>query len=117
MTCTPGWARESTGGWTGSAQSYPEPLVGERLADGEYVRLELHTEPDGEVWSRSEALGVDFFCRTSEDGISDFRLRDIASGAWLNTLGDEIAARQAAESRAAELEAEVQRLRQQLDRQ
>ena len=98
-------------------ESYPEPLVGERLVDGEYVRLELHTEPDGEVWSRSEALGVDFFCRTSEDGISDFRLRDSASGEWLNTLGDEIASRKAAEVRAGELEAEVQRLRQQLDRQ
>ena len=98
-------------------ESYPEPLVGERLVDGEYVRLELHTEPDGEIWSRSEALGVDFFCRTSEGGISDFRMRDSASGEWLNTLGDEIAAREAAETRAAELEAEVQRLRQQLDRQ
>ena len=105
-------------------ESYPEPLVGERLVDGEYVRLELHTEPDGEVWSRSEALGVDFFCRTSEDGISDFRMRDSASGAWLNTLGDEIAARKAAEAQAQvaearnrELQAEIQRLRQQLDRQ
>ncbi len=108
--------------WAG--ESYPVPLEGERLVDGQYVRLELHTEPDGEVWSRSEALGVDFFCRTSEDGISDFRLRDSATGEWLNTLGDEIAARQAAETqaqtaeaRAAQLEAEVQRLREQLDRQ
>ena len=112
-------------------ESYPEPLVGERLEDGQYVRLELHTGPDGEVWSRSEVLGVDFFCRTSQDGISDFKLRDSASGEWLNTLGDEIAARQAAqtraqaaeaqtqaaEARAAELEAELQRLRQQLDQQ
>ena len=98
-------------------ESYPQPLQGERLVDGEYVRYELHTEPDGEVWSRSEVLGVDFFCRTSEDGISDFRLRDSATGEWLNTLGDEIAARQAAEARTAELEAEIERLREQLDRQ
>ena len=98
-------------------ESYPQPLVGERLVDGQYVRLELHTEPDGEVWSRSDVLGVDFFCRTSEDGISDFRLRDSATGEWLNTLGDEIAARQAAEARTAELEAEIERLREQLDRQ
>ena len=34
-------------------ESYPEPLVGERLVNGEYVRFELHTEPDGAVWSRS----------------------------------------------------------------
>ena len=104
-------------------ESYPEPLVGERLVDGQYVRLELHTEPDGAVWSRSEVLGVDFFCR-AEDGISDFKLRDTASGEWLNTLGDEIAARQAAEARAQaaqarkrELQAEIERLRTRIDRQ
>ena len=26
--------------------NYGEPLVGERLVDGEYVRFELHTEPE-----------------------------------------------------------------------
>ena len=109
-------------------ESYPEPLVGESLVDGEYVRLELHTESDGAVWSRSEVLGVDIFCRTITEGISDFQIRDTASGEWLNTLGDEIAARQAAEAQAQaaeaqaqavrarnrELEAELERLRQQL---
>ena len=97
-------------------ESYPEPLVGESLVDGEYVRLELHTEPDGAVWSRSEVLGVDFFCRT-ENGISDFKMRDTASGQWLNTLGDEIAARQASDARNRELQAEIERLRQRIDRQ
>ncbi len=104
-------------------ESYPEPLVGERLVDGQYVRLDLHIEPDGEVWSRSELLGVDFYYRV-EDGVGEFSLRDSATGEWLNTLGDEIAARQAAEAQAQaaearnrELQAEIQRLRQQLDRQ
>ena len=97
-------------------ESYPEPLVGERLVDGQYVRLELHTEPDGAVWSRSEVLGVDIFCRT-ENGISDFKMRDTASGQWLNTLGEEIAARQASDARNRELQAENERLRQQLGRQ
>ncbi|MYE53580.1 MAG: Uma2 family endonuclease, partial [Chloroflexi bacterium] len=46
---------------------YGEPLVGERLVDGEYVRFDLHTEASGDVWSRSEALGVDFYHRI-EDG-------------------------------------------------
>ena len=95
---------------------YGEMLVGERLVDGEYVRLELHTEPDGAVWSRSEVLDVDFFCRV-EDGIGRFSLRDSATGEWLNNPSEEVAARKAAESRAEELEAEVQRLRQQLGRQ
>ena len=105
-------------------ESYDEPLVGEHLVNSEYARYELHTEPDGAVWSRSEVLGVDIFCRTSEDGISDFKMRDTASGEWLNTLGDEIAARQAAEARAQaaqarkrELQAEIERLRQRIDRQ
>ena len=75
---------------------YGERLVGERLVDGEYVRLELHTEPNGDVWSRSEVLGVDIFCRV-EDGIGRYSLRDSATGEWLNLLGDEKAARQAAE--------------------
>ena len=125
------WRVDRTG------ENYGEPLVGERLVDGEYVRLELHTEPDGEVWSRSELLGVDFYYRV-EDGVGEFSLRDSATGEWLNTLGDEIAARQAAEAQAQaaeaqtqaaeaqtqaaearnrELQAEIRRLRQQLDRQ
>ena len=53
---------------------YGEPLVGERLVNGEYVRFELHTEPNGDTWSRSEVLGVDFYQR-SEDGLSTFMLR------------------------------------------
>ena len=105
------------------AENYGEPLVGERLVDGEYVRCELHTEPDGDIWSRSEALGVDFYYRI-EGGVGRYLLRDSATGQWLNTLSDEIAARQAAEAQAQaaqarnrELEAELQRLRQQLDKQ
>ena len=96
-------------------ENYGEPLVGERLVGGEYVRFDLHTEPNGDVWSRSEVLGVDFYHRV-EDGIGMFFLRDSESGEWLNTLSDEIAARQAAEARNRELEAELQRLRQQFDR-
>ena len=104
------WRVDRTG------ENYGQPLVGERLVDGEYVRLELHTEPDGDIWSRSEVLGVDFYYRV-EDGIGTFSLRDSATGEWLNTLGDEIAARQAAQARNRELQAEVERLRQRLDRQ
>ena len=114
--------------WLG--ESYPEPLVGERLVSGEYVPFELHTEPDGAVWSRSEVLEVDFFCRVEEDEALFF-LRDSVTGEWLNSLRDEKAAhaktraeRQAAEARAAAAKAraaaakaELERLRRQLDRQ
>ena len=60
-------------------ENYGQPLVGERLVDGEYVRYELHTEPNGDVWSRSEVLGVDFYYRV-QDGVGTFSLRDSANG-------------------------------------
>ena len=93
---------------------YGEPLVGERLVDGEYMRFELHTESDGDVWSRSEVLGVDFYHRV-EDGISWFLLRDSATGEWLGDLSEEVeahaeteAARQAAEAARRVAEARAQ---------
>ncbi|MCY3543585.1 MAG: Uma2 family endonuclease [Chloroflexi bacterium] len=76
---------------------YGEPLVGERLVNGEYNRFELHTESNGEIWSRSEVLGVDFYHRL-EDGISTFSLWDSVTGERLKTPGEEVAARQAAEA-------------------
>ena len=119
---------------------YGEPLVGERLVNGEYVRFELYKEPNGDTWSRSEVLGVDFYQR-SEDGLSTFMLRDSVTGEWLSDLSEEVAAhaqtesaRQAAEARASvaeqahleerearlaaearnrELQAELERLRRQ----
>ena len=98
---------------------YGEPLVGERLVDGEYVRFELHTEANGDEWSRSEVLGVDFYHRV-EDGISWFLLRDSATGEWLGDLREEIEAHaetearlQEQEARNRELEAELERLRRQ----
>ena len=99
---------------------YGEPLVGERLVDGEYMRCELHAEPNGDVWSRSEVLGVDIYYRAEDESFGVFLLRDSVTGEWLNTLSEEIAAhaetetarqaaetaRQAAEARAqAEVEA------------
>ena len=101
---------------------YGEPLVGERLVDGEYVRFELHTEANGDVWSRSEVLGVDFYHRL-EDGISVFPLRDSETGKWLGDLGEEVAAHaeteaahQAAEARAQEAEARNRELEAELER-
>ena len=78
------------------------------------MRFDLHTEPNGDTWSRSEVLGVDFYQR-SEDGLSTFMLRDSATGEWLGDLSEEVeahaqtkAARQEAEARAQEAEARAQ---------
>ena len=92
---------------------YGEPLVGERLVDGEYARFKLHTESNGDTWSRSEVLGVDFYHRL-EEGVSAFLLRDSVTGEWLGDLSEEAEARQEAEARNRELQAEVERLRRQL---
>ena len=105
---------------------YGEPLVGERLVNGEYVRFPLHTAANGDEWSRSEVLGVDFYHRV-ENGISWFLLRDSETGEWLGDAGEEREARLAAEAELAEratqlqeqearnreLEAELERLRRQ----
>lgn len=99
---------------------YSEPLVGERLVDGVYQPFQLHTDENGDTWSRSEVLGVDFVYRAEEENYGTFLLRDSATGEWLNTLGEERAARQAeavarreAEARIQELESEIERLRSQ----
>ena len=74
--------------------------------DGEYVRFDLHTESNGDEWSRSEVLGVDFYHRI-EDGISWFLLKDSATSEWLGDAGEEREARLEAEARLAESEARL----------
>jgi len=97
------WRFDAFGG-----EYYGEPLVGERLVDGEYRRIEQHDEPDGSVWSRSEVLRVDFWCITDADGYTEFRLKDADSGEWLNSLRDEQEARrQEQEARRQEQEARL----------
>ena len=49
------WKLDPTGG-----ELYGVALMGERLVNGEYVPFELNAGPDGSVWSRSEALNLDF---------------------------------------------------------
>ena len=123
------WRYDSTGG-----DFYGEPLVGERLVDGEYVRFELRVENDGRVWSHSEALNLDLWWTDGE-----LRFWDPVAGRWLLTQEEEHAgrlaaeeqanaersgrlaaeeranaeriARQASEARLAEMEAELRRLR------
>lgn len=88
------------------AEFYCDPLVGERLADGEYRLIPLNHESDGRVWGHSEALNLDLWW---EDG--ELRFWDLVAGRWLLNLEEEHDSRVAAESRIAELEAEIRRLR------
>ena len=89
-----------------TGEYYGEPLVGERLVNGEYERIELHSEANGDIWSRSDVLGVDFYYRLADDDeVGRFLLRDSVTGEWLNTLSDEIAAHAKTEAARAEAEA------------
>ena len=109
------WRYDATG-----RAFYGEPLVGERLVDGEYSRVELRHESDGRIWSHSEALNLDLWWVDGE-----LRFWDPVADRWLlsqeeerdgrlvaeTRASEEQAARLTAESRVAELEAELRRLR------
>ena len=116
------WRFDATGG-----EFYGEPLVGERLVDREYRRLEMQCATDGRVWARSEALNLDLWWT---DG--DLRFWDPVAERWLlrreeereradaertradaerARAEDERAAREAAQARVMELEEELRRLR------
>ena len=92
------WRYDKTGG-----DFYGEPLVGERLVNGEYRRIDLHRESDGRVWSHSDALNLDLWW----DG-GELRFWDPVAGRWLLSHAEERAGRLAAE--AGRMEAEAGRM-------
>lgn len=102
------WRFDATG-----SEFYGEPLVGERLVDGEYRRLEMRRETDGRVWGHSDALNLELWWTNG-----DLRFWDPAAESWLLRREEERsraeaaeARAEAAETRAAGLEAELRRLR------
>ena len=86
------WQYDATGG-----DFYGAGLVGERLVDGEYHRIEMVVESDGRVWGRSEVLGLDIWW---EEG--RLRFWDRESESWLLSQEEEQAGRLAAEARVEE---------------
>lgn len=85
------WRIDPTGGdW------YGQPLAAERLVNGVYVPYPLHENEDGDIWARSEVLGIDFYWRNDRR----IWMRDSVSGEWLYFLSAEHAARLAAEADA-----------------
>ena len=119
---------------TPDSEFYGEPLVGERLIDGEYQRMPIEPDNEGRPRGHSPVLGLDFVW---ENG--DLRMYDPVTGEWLrhyeemqtelvtertarevaesmletaqSQLESEQAARETAEARIARLEAELHRLR------
>ena len=109
------WRYDETGG-----DFYGEPLMGERLIDGEYHPLPMREDEDSRIWARSDALNLDLYW---DNGA--LRFWDPAAERWLLKHNEEHAARllaeeraesaesraQAAEARIAELEAQLRQPR------
>ncbi len=109
------WRFDPTGG-----DHYGDPLVGERLENGEYSELAIIRLSDGRVWGHSPVLNLELHW---EEG--RLRFYDPVAGRWLQNMVEmdaarksaetaaqtERAARKSAEARIAEMEAELRRLR------
>ena len=96
---------------TPDSKFYGEPLVGERLVNGEYVRFEINREPDGLIWAHSPTLGLDLCW---DDGILRYRVPD--TGEFLPHYDEAIEALRASQAEAAELREQLRRLQsQQID--
>ena len=123
------WRFDPSGG-----RFHDAPLAGDALVDGEYSPIEIITGTDGRLRGYSEVLGLELWWDEST-----LRFRDTATGHFLRTpeeinaayeekaaaylvaqeraaaaeerAGEERAAREAAEARIAEMEAEMRRLR------
>ena len=89
------WRYDETGG-----EFYGKPLV-----DGEYQRLELHRDSDGSVWCHSDALNLDLWWSDGE-----IRSWDPVAGRCLLSHEEADDRAERAETRVAELEAELRRL-------
>ena len=106
---------------TANSQHYGERLVGEKLVDGQYVRLPLETTADGIPWGHSPALGLDLYWQGKPDAL---RFYDPVAGRYLPTRAEQTNrlrasedARRASEdarraAEAAELRERLRRLQQ-----
>ena len=94
---------------TPDSEFYGEPLVGERLVDGQYVRLPIQEAPNGQIRGHSPVLGLDLCW---DDGRLLFC--DPVTGEYLRDLDEAEAALQESEAARQAAEAEVVQLREQL---
>ena len=123
------WRYDPSGG-----EHYGEPLVGERLVDGEYRRIEPMDDPEGNLRIHSPLLNLELCWEEDRlrfyDPVADRWLENnveaLARADFAESRADfaesradfaesrvesERAARLSAEARAARLEAEIRRLR------
>ena len=86
---------------------FPEILIGERLVNGEYVRLVIRRDADGTLRGYSDFLKLDLCVRP--DG--RIRLYDPAAGEWLSSHDEAVDERDIANAALRERDAEIERLR------
>ena len=107
------WRYDPTGG-----SFYGEPLIGEYLVEGRYLRYPLHRESDGMIWAHSPALSLDlcwvdgrlrFYHPATQRWLPNFTETTDLLATERAALAVERAARQTAEARIAQLEAELRR--------
>ena len=75
------WRFDATGG-----DYYGEPLVGERLIDGRYQRMEITRQPDGALLGYSPALDLNLVWQPQPPGQAWLHLYDPATGQRLRPL-------------------------------
>ena len=92
------WRFDATGG-----RYYGEPLVGERLVDGRYERMEVRRELDGTVRGYSPTLDIYWAWELQREGDKEayLRLYDPATGQRLLSYTEMLEAREAARATAA----------------
>ena len=88
------WRYDQTGG-----DFYGDPLVGERLVNGEYQPLQMREDDDGRIWAHSDALNLALYWDAGE-----LRYWDPIAEKWLLNYEEQHAALLAAEDRAEDAE-------------
>ena len=100
------WRFDPTGG-----NRYPTPLAGDQLVDGEYRPIRVAAGDEGGYWGLSEILNLDLCWENGQ-----LRWYDPVSQRYLLTHDEEAEGRIAAEADAAEAQARIRQLEEELRR-
>ncbi|MDE2686681.1 MAG: Uma2 family endonuclease [Chloroflexota bacterium] len=116
------WRFDPSGG-----RFHDAPLAADRLVNGEYTPIEIIVETDGRRWGLSEVLELELwwdesmlrfrdpatgeFLRTSHEIYADYQASEFRAAQAEARADEERVAKEAAEARLAEMEAELRRLR------